>query len=142
MDVKSDQRPSQSEVERTEHFDTNKPGADIAHIKEPGQVAFFADFAGRDAEWVAFQNKKLVRRIDMRLLPLLIALYMLNFLDRSNLAQARQGTLEVDLGMEGTDFNLATSIFFVWNSVRYCLDSTSANCRYRLDTLSCSFQAI
>ncbi|KAJ5007386.1 MFS transporter prlL [Colletotrichum sp. SAR 10_99] len=40
-------------------------------------------------------------------------LYLLNFLDRSNLAQARQGTLEADLGMSGTDFNLATSIFFV-----------------------------
>lgn len=41
------------------------------------------------------------------------AVYLLNFLDRSNLAQARQGTLEADLGMSGTDFNLGTSIFFV-----------------------------
>lgn len=31
----------------------------------------------------------------------------------SDLAQARLGGLEADLGMEGTDFNLATSIFFV-----------------------------
>lgn len=31
----------------------------------------------------------------------------------SNLAQARLGTLEEDLGMKGTDFNLATSILFV-----------------------------
>ena len=38
---------------------------------------------------------------------------MLNFLDRSNLAQARLGSLEEDLGMTGSDFNLATSIFFV-----------------------------
>ncbi|KAH9429469.1 hypothetical protein MCOR02_009205 [Pyricularia oryzae] len=40
-------------------------------------------------------------------------MYLFNFLDRSNLAQARQGTLEADLGMTGTDFNLATSIFFI-----------------------------
>jgi hypothetical protein len=32
-------------------------------------------------------------------------------MDRANLAQARRGTLEKDLGMTGTDFNLATSIF-------------------------------
>lgn len=31
----------------------------------------------------------------------------------SNLAQARLGGLEEDLGMKGTDFNLATSILFV-----------------------------
>lgn len=40
-------------------------------------------------------------------------LYLLNFLDRSNLSQARLGTLEQDLGMHGTDFNLLTSILFV-----------------------------
>jgi len=32
---------------------------------------------------------------------------------RSNLAQARLGSLEKDLRMTGTNFNLATSIFFV-----------------------------
>jgi hypothetical protein len=31
----------------------------------------------------------------------------------SNLSQARLGSLEKDLGMEGTDYNLATSILFV-----------------------------
>lgn len=31
----------------------------------------------------------------------------------SNLSQARLGTLEKDLNMEGTDYNLATSILFV-----------------------------
>lgn len=31
----------------------------------------------------------------------------------SNLSQARLGSLEEDLGMEGTDYNLATSILFV-----------------------------
>ncbi|KAH8591992.1 major facilitator superfamily domain-containing protein [Bisporella sp. PMI_857] len=56
---------------------------------------------------------RLLRKLDWRLLPLLILMYLLNFLDRSNLAQARLGTLEHDLGMKGTDFNLATSILFV-----------------------------
>ena len=40
-------------------------------------------------------------------------MYLLNFLDRNNLSQARLGTLEKDLGMHSTDFNLATSILFV-----------------------------
>ncbi|KAF4963714.1 hypothetical protein FZEAL_10920, partial [Fusarium zealandicum] len=58
-------------------------------------------------------NKKLIKKVDLRLMPCLVIMYLLNFLDRSNLAQARQGTLEEDLGMTGTDFNLGTSIFFV-----------------------------
>lgn len=110
----SDQPPAERNETRV---GDNKPGADIDHIAQPEQAAFFADFAGRDAAWVAFQNKQLVRKVDTRLLPLLIVLYMLNFLDRSNLSQAREGSLEADLGMKGTDFNLATSIFFVRRNI-------------------------
>ncbi|WYZ45308.1 hypothetical protein EsH8_VIII_000624 [Colletotrichum jinshuiense] len=70
-------------------------------------------FTGQDEAWHKDMDKNLLRRVDRRLMPTLVVMYLLNFLDRSNLAQARQGTLEEDLGMSGTDFNLATSIFFV-----------------------------
>ncbi|PHH61470.1 hypothetical protein CDD81_317 [Ophiocordyceps australis] len=70
-------------------------------------------FDNRDAIWRHEFERKLVRRIDLHLMPFLILMFLLNFLDRSNLSQARQGSLEQDLGMSGTDFNLATSIFFV-----------------------------
>lgn len=73
----------------------------------------YRSFAAKDEEWHAYQTKKLLRKVDIRLLPCLILMYLLNFLDRSNLAQARLGGLEDDLGMKGTDFNLATSILFV-----------------------------
>ncbi|KAK3493454.1 major facilitator superfamily domain-containing protein [Neurospora crassa] len=72
-----------------------------------------AKFTSSSPEWHQTTEKTLLRKIDLHLLPFLILMYLLNFLDRSNLAQARQGTLESDLGMSGTDFNLATSIFFV-----------------------------
>ncbi|RMZ08949.1 hypothetical protein D0860_04457 [Hortaea werneckii] len=80
---------------------------------DQAQDVFFQDFRARDEEWVAFKEKQLLRKVDMHLLPFLIIMYLLNFLDRSNLSQAREGGLEADLGMTGTDFNLATSIFFV-----------------------------
>ncbi|KAM0224754.1 hypothetical protein ACHAQD_001548 [Fusarium lateritium] len=71
------------------------------------------NFNNQSEEWRADLNKRLLRKVDIRLMPTLVIMYLLNFLDRSNLAQARQGSLEEDLGMKGTDFNLATSIFFV-----------------------------
>lgn len=70
-------------------------------------------FESQDEEWRRDFDKKLLAKVDLRLMPSLVIMYLLNFLDRSNLAQARQGTLEEDLDMSGTDFNLATSIFFV-----------------------------
>lgn len=86
---------------------------EIAKPKADDTLAIYLEFAAKDDQWKALQSKKLLRKVDIRLLPCLILMYLLNFLDRSNLAQARLGTLEADLGMTGTDFNLATSILFV-----------------------------
>ncbi|KAI0025283.1 allantoate permease [Xylariomycetidae sp. FL0641] len=77
------------------------------------QIAMFRQFTEADPEWHQGMRKKLLRKVDLHLLPLLILMYLLNFLDRNNLSQARLGGLEQDLGMTGTDFNLATSILFV-----------------------------
>jgi hypothetical protein len=38
---------------------------------------------------------------------------ILNYLDRNNIATARLGTLEKDLGLVGNQYNTIISIFFV-----------------------------
>lgn len=82
-------------------------------LQDESSRALIAHFEQQGPEWRHAKRKALLRKIDARLLPFLIVMYLLNFLDRSNLAQARLGSLEEDLGMKGSDFNLATSIFFV-----------------------------
>ncbi|KAI5865948.1 allantoate permease [Durotheca rogersii] len=77
------------------------------------QEVLFQQFGSASQEWHTDMSKRLLRKVDLHLLPMLVLMYLLNFLDRNNLSQARLGTLEVDLGMAGTDFNLATSILFV-----------------------------
>lgn len=100
-----------SEEKASVEMRESRPSVEKAAPSAPVVPGF--DFATRDPELLEEQKRKLLRKVDGRLLPLLILMYLLNFLDRSNLAQARQGTLEADLGMGGTDFNLATSIFFI-----------------------------
>lgn len=79
----------------------------------PDQLEFFHTFSSEDEVWKEDKTKRFLRKVDIRLLPLLFLMYVLNSLDRSNLAQARLGSLEKDLKMRGTDFNLATSILSV-----------------------------
>ncbi|KAJ5945859.1 hypothetical protein N7454_002698 [Penicillium verhagenii] len=52
---------------------------------------------------------KLVRKLDTRLLPLMMLIYVLNFLDRNNIATARLGSLEHDLGLHGNQYNTIIS---------------------------------
>jgi hypothetical protein len=101
------------DVELHDHIEYAKPNADVLKGVAEDQKELYLSFVAKDEEWHAYHTRLLLRKVDIRLLPLLILMYLLNFLDRSNLAQARLGTLEKDLGMKGTDFNLATSILFV-----------------------------
>ncbi|KAL8369832.1 hypothetical protein RB595_000261 [Gaeumannomyces hyphopodioides] len=55
----------------------------------------------------------LVRKLDWRIMPTLMVMYFLNYVDRNTIAQARLNGLEKDLGMTGNDFNVTVSILFV-----------------------------
>ncbi|KAL4781220.1 major facilitator superfamily domain-containing protein [Aspergillus varians] len=57
-------------------------------------------------------TRKLIRKIDFVLIPWLAFLYLLSFLDRTNIGNARLAGLEDDLGMSGLDYNVALAIFF------------------------------
>ena len=76
------------------------------------------------------QTKRLLWRCDKYLLPFLALLYLLSFLDRTNIGNARLADLEegwfqsscwpsavadltmyLDLGMSGWDYNIAVSVF-------------------------------
>jgi hypothetical protein len=45
------------------------------------------------------QDKKLMRKVDLWLIPWLCLLYLLSFLDRTNIGNARLAGMEEDLGM-------------------------------------------
>ncbi|KAK0609575.1 major facilitator superfamily domain-containing protein [Bombardia bombarda] len=66
------------------------------------------------AGWDITSTKKLLRKIDGRLIPFLALLYLLSFLDRTNIGNARLDTLEKDLGIDpkGLKYNDALAIFF------------------------------
>lgn len=58
-------------------------------------------------------EKALVAKIDFRLLPMLIIMYLMNYLDRNNIAAARLAGLEDELGLSSTQYLTAVSILFV-----------------------------
>lgn len=49
-------------------------------------------------------EKALVRKIDIRLMPMIVLMYIMNYLDRNNIAAARLGALEEDLNLKGNEY--------------------------------------
>lgn len=57
-------------------------------------------------------ERKLVRKLDLFLIPVVMLLYLLSFLDRVNIGNARLYGMEEDLNLTGNRYQLAVSILF------------------------------
>lgn len=64
------------------------------------------DFSDIDA-------KKLNRKIDLHVIPWLAVLYLLSFLDRSAIGNARLFGLEKELGMTDEQYKICVSVFYL-----------------------------
>ena len=58
-------------------------------------------------------EKRAILKLDLLLMPAITILYILNYLDRQNLAASRLADVEEDLGLTTQQFNTAISILFV-----------------------------
>ncbi|PWN47023.1 MFS general substrate transporter [Violaceomyces palustris] len=58
-------------------------------------------------------EKKLLRKIDFQLMPILILIYILNYLDRNNITTARNRGFVKDLGLTDTEYQTALSLLYV-----------------------------
>ncbi|KAH6887895.1 major facilitator superfamily domain-containing protein [Thelonectria olida] len=57
-------------------------------------------------------EKKILRKMDIRLIPMLAILYLLSFLDRGNIGNAKIEGLQEDLGMVPDQYNWCLTVFF------------------------------
>ncbi|RDB15672.1 putative transporter C11D3.18C [Hypsizygus marmoreus] len=69
------------------------------------------------------QEKKLWRKIDARLMPILALLYLLSFIDRGNIGNAKLQGLTNQLHLTGNDYNIALTMYFI----PYCIFECPAN---------------
>ena len=61
----------------------------------------------------AVNERALIRKLDYKLLPALTFLYLLSFLDRSNVGNARVEGLTTDLHMSGNEYLTGLTLFFI-----------------------------
>jgi MFS family permease len=64
------------------------------------------------ASFAHLDEKKILRKMDLRLIPMLALLYLLSFLDRGNIGNAKIEGLTEDLGMSGSQYNWCLTVFF------------------------------
>ncbi|KAK7754049.1 hypothetical protein SLS62_003895 [Diatrype stigma] len=65
------------------------------------------------ADMTPEEERRMVRKLDINIFPVVIALYILSFLDRVNIGNARLYGLEKDLGLQGNEYQLCVSMLFI-----------------------------
>ncbi|GAB7353842.1 hypothetical protein MBLNU459_g4208t1 [Dothideomycetes sp. NU459] len=112
--MESDRSPRVSDVEAMKE--------DVMHLEtiaiEEGAVKTTAQeipevLRDLSSDDLAAMERRLLWKIDLRILPVTIIMYILNYIDRNNIASARLGGLEKDLGLVGSQYQTCVSILFV-----------------------------
>jgi hypothetical protein len=94
---------------------TSPKGSASDHIEyRPGKDDVIDHIAGQmptclenlSSEEREQMEKKLVRKIDTRLLIMMVVMYILNYLDRNNIASAKLAGLEEDLDLKGEQYQV------------------------------------
>lgn len=84
---------------------TPTPTASSAHAHAAPTTSEEHDFSSID-------EKKLNRKIDLKIVPWLTFLYLLSFLDRSAIGNAKLFGLSEDLGLRNVEYNICVCIFY------------------------------
>ncbi|KIJ55530.1 hypothetical protein M422DRAFT_24098 [Sphaerobolus stellatus SS14] len=84
-----------------------------SHLDEHSEEGYKGEGRDEALELTPAEEKKLLRRIDLWIVPYASLLYLLSFLDRVNIGQARLAGLETDLKLHGNQYSIALTIFFV-----------------------------
>ncbi|KAH6657242.1 major facilitator superfamily domain-containing protein [Truncatella angustata] len=80
---------------------------------EIGRIDAMAQAPGVTRQSFAhLDEKKILRKMDLRLIPMLALLYLLSFLDRGNIGNAKIEGLQEDLGMTADQYNWCLTVFF------------------------------
>lgn len=87
-------------------------------MEDPKSEATQIELSG-PAESVPFENmtddernrveRKMIRKVDFRLLTMTILMYILNYLDRNNIASAKLAGMQTDLNLHGNQYEVTPS---------------------------------
>lgn len=91
------------DVEKKEPLPGDQDAVELATIRSAIMVG----------SWTEAEERALVRKTDLRIFPIMITLFILNFVDRNNFANARLKGLEEDLNITDVQYQTCISILLV-----------------------------
>lgn len=113
---------------------STKPLEDLVPVKhekeksilteKPGYEVGVADILSVDDEKLPdIKEKKLLRKIDLHIIPGITILYLLSFIDRGNIGNAKIEGMPQELNLHGNQWNIVLTVFYF----TYCASEVPYN---------------
>jgi hypothetical protein len=99
--------------------DDGVPATEPGHGPSHGKLQPPPLVAAMSQEYRAEAEAKLRKKIDTRLLPMIILMYIMNYLDRNNIAAVRLAGLQDDLNLSSTQYQVSSQ-YLSFQSYRHC----------------------
>ncbi|KAL4743368.1 major facilitator superfamily domain-containing protein [Aspergillus similis] len=99
---------AEKDIEKPSHIES--PITEIGTFRVVGLSPEDADFYTNYPEE---KRKRVFRKVDIRLVPMLALLYLCSHIDRANIGNAKIEGMVTDLNMSGVQYNTVLSIFFI-----------------------------
>jgi hypothetical protein len=94
-------------MDKHSHLENAPEAIDISGFRvfglDPEDAEFYTTYPEE-------KRKKVFRKVDVRLVPMLAALYLICHIDRANIGNAKIEGMVEDLGMSGVQYNTVLSI--------------------------------
>jgi len=110
MDTKFNDEGEDAKVEIVEHKRGAESGDDLVGKDKAAELL---QQAGQAVVVTPEENKRILRRIDLTILPIMLAVYFLQALDKATLSYASVFNLVKDAHLGGEDYSWLGSIVYV-----------------------------
>ncbi len=104
MNLRHTHRSAKATASHDDPTDSS-PSPDRAIPNEKESIDQYAADPESHIDFSHINQKEVLRKMDLRLIPMLALLYLLSFLDRGNIGNARIEGLVEDLNMTGPQYN-------------------------------------
>jgi hypothetical protein len=100
---------SGSDKGNIQHVDHDGKGVEIPAVATASRPAFEPPELVKNMtpEQRIETEAKLKRKIDIRLMPMIVLMYIMNYLDRNNIAAAKLAGILTDLKLKGPEFQVS-----------------------------------
>lgn len=108
----ADDKPNGFNDEAREiEFSTTSPASSV-RSKDLDDAYILYKNAGDSADYNATEAKKVLRKIDYRIVPVLFVVYLLQYLDKNGINYASVYGLQAGTHLKGNDYSWLGSIFY------------------------------